>query len=389
MRKRKKPELPEVLLLVETSTGYGRGILDGIGRYIREHGPWLIRFKRRGLVDPELRWLRDWKGHGIIARTTTASLARKLRATGLPIVELLGDREVGPAKVHADNRAEGRLAAEHLMDCGLQHFAFFATYDSWAIPVQQAGYQQTLAQRGYACDVFPQSGKPSRVPAWEPARRSDVVGWLRQLPKPAGVFTPDLEHALCLLDLCRAKGIAVPEQIAILVNGDDPVLYNVTTPPLSGVDTNPSLVGYEAAALLNRMMAGGHPPKEVLWVQPARVVARQSTDVLNISDVEVALAVRFIREHACRGIDVSDVAVAGSLSRRGLERRFQAILCRTPKEEILRVQLERAKMLLECSDTNIELIARRSGFGSFKNFARIFSRQLGVTPRQYRRERKL
>ena len=389
MRKRKKPELPEVLLLVETSTGYGRGILEGVGRYVREHGPWLIYFQRRGLVDLAPRWLRDWKGHGIIARTATAGMAKKLLATGLPVVELLGEREIRPAKVHADNVAEGRLAAEHLLDCGLRHFGFFASYDSWAIPLQQKGFQQTLAEKGYSCEIFEHPEKLRRLPAWATAQRPAVVGWLRQLPKPAGVFTPDLEHALCLLELCRAKGIAVPEQIAILVNGDDPVLYNVTTPPLSGVDTNPSLVGYEAAALLNRMMAGGRPPKDVLWVQPARVVARQSTDVLNISDAEVALAVRFIREHACRGIDVSDVSVAGSFSRRGLERRFQAILNRTPKEEILRVQLERAKMLLERRDMNIELVARQSGFASFKNFARIFSRHLGVTPRQYRQERKL
>jgi len=58
-----------------------------------------------------------------------------------------------------------------------------------------------------------------------------------------------------------------------------PVLYNMTAPPLSGVDTNPSLVGYKAAALLDRLMAGQPPPRDVLWVSPARVVARQSTDV--------------------------------------------------------------------------------------------------------------
>ena len=173
------------------------------------------------------------------------------------------------------------------------------------------------------------------------------------------MFTCDLEHALCLLDICRAEGIAVPEQMAMLANGDDPVLYNVTTPPLSGVDTNPSLVGYKAAALLDRMMAGQPPPRDVLWVPPARVVVRWSTDVIKIADGDVASAVRFIREHACRGIDVSDLAAATSLARRTMERRFYKHLGRTPKEEILRVQLERAKMLLECSDTSIELIAAK------------------------------
>ena len=154
MRKRQRPQLPEVLLLIETSTGYGRGILDGIGRYVREHGPWLIYFERRGLTDLRTSWLRDWKGHGIIARTATAALAKALRATGIPVVELLGDRQNSPAKVHADNEAAGRLAAEHLLDCGLQRFGFFASNTSWAIPLHQKGFQETLARRGYACDVF-------------------------------------------------------------------------------------------------------------------------------------------------------------------------------------------------------------------------------------------
>lgn len=388
MSKRKKPYLPEVLLLIETSTGYGRGILEGIGRYVRERGPWLIYFERRGLADPPPRWLRQWRGHGIIARTATPAVARRLRGTGLPVVELLGDRREGPAKVHTDNTSGGRLAGEHLLDCGLRNFGFFASEESWAIPLQRKGFCEALAKRGYACSIYETPGKGRIVPAWQESQRPAVTTWLQKLPKPAGVFTCDPEHALCLLDICRTQGIAVPEQVAIIASGDDPVLYNVTTPPLSGVDTNPGLVGYEAAALLDRMMAGQRPPKQMLSVPPARIVARQSTDVVKIADTDVAAAVRFIRQRACLGIDVSDVAATMSLARRTLERRFREHLGRTPKGEILRVRLDRAKMLLQCGDASIESVARRSGFASFRNFARIFRREVGMTPRQFRRERK-
>lgn len=389
MPKRRKPQLPEVLLLIETSTGYGRGILDGIGRYVREHGPWLMYFERRGLLDLPTSWLCDWKGHGIIARTATAAMAKTLRAAGIPVVELLGDRQKSPAKVHADNRAAGRLAAEHLLDCGLRSFGFFAVGGSWAVPEQREGFCQALAEREYACAAYRSPGRGRRVPARQDAEGKAIAAWVRSLPQPVGIFTSDPEHALCLLDICRTQRLAVPEQVAILANGDDPVLYNVTTPPLSGVDTNPSLVGYEAAALLDRMMAGALPPEDVLWVPPSRVIARQSTDVVNVADKDVAMAVRFIREHACRGIGVSQVVEAAGLSRRVLERRFGEHLHRTPKEEILRVRIERAKMLLEQSDMVIELVAKNSGFASFKHFAEIFRRQVGVTPRQFRRERSV
>ena len=386
MPKRKKPRLPEVLLLIETSTGYGRGILDGVGRYVHEHGPWLIHFERRGLMEPAPRWVRQWPGHGIIARTAMPAVAKILRATGLPVVELLGDRPKGPAKVHADNVAQGRLAAEHLLDCGLRNFGFFATNDFWAILQQREGFCAALAKREYKCYVYEPPSRQRFLPERQDAHQPAVLNWLRSLPRPVGIFTSDPEHALCLLDICRAQNIAVPEQVAILANGDDPVIHNVTTPPLSGVDANPSLVGYKAAALLDRMMAGQPPPKEVLWVPPARVVSRQSTDVVYIADRDVATAVRFIREQACRGINVSEVAAAAHVSRRVLERRFHEALGRTPKDEILRVQIERAKMLLDRRDMPVEQIAKTSGFNTPKHFAEIFRRVVGMSPRQFRRE---
>jgi len=119
-------------------------------------------------------------------------------------------------------------------------------------------------------------------------------------------------------------------------------------------------------------------------VEPGQIVARQSTDILAIDDPEVAQAVRFIREHACRGISVQDVADAMAISRRGLERRFPKFLSRTPKEEIMRVQIDRARMLLRETDMTIELVTKRSGFDSLKHFARVFRRATGVTPRAFR-----
>lgn len=105
-----------------------------------------------------------------------------------------------------------------------------------------------------------------------------------------------------LLDLCRSCGVAVPEQIAVLGVDNDEVLCSVSFPPLSSIDPNSSRIGYEAAALLDRMMAGEPLEENAVWVQPGQVVARQSTDILAIDDPEAALAVRFIREHACQGI---------------------------------------------------------------------------------------
>src|SRR5882762_4897964 len=59
---------PRVALLIESSRAYGRGLLLGVARYVREHGRWSIFLQERSLGDLSPGWLEDWEGDGIIAR---------------------------------------------------------------------------------------------------------------------------------------------------------------------------------------------------------------------------------------------------------------------------------------------------------------------------------
>jgi transcriptional regulator GlxA family with amidase domain len=52
------------------------------------------------------------------------------------------------------------------------------------------------------------------------------------------------------------------------------------------------------------------------------------------------------REHACAGISVRDVLRHCPMARRGFESRLKALIGRTPREEITRVQISRVKELL-------------------------------------------
>jgi LacI family transcriptional regulator len=147
---------------------------------------------------------------------------------------------------------------------------------------------------------------------------------------------------------------------------------------------NTHRTGYEAAALLDRMMAGKAVRAVAHLIPPLGVAARQSTDVLAVDDREVARAVQFIREHACEGINVSDVLGAVPLSRRVLEQRFQRLLGRTPREEILHVRLGRVRQLLAETDLALYQIAERTGFEHVEYLSVVFKRETGKTPRDFR-----
>jgi LacI family transcriptional regulator len=211
---------------------------------------------------------------------------------------------------------------------------------------------------------------------------------MRGLPRPIGIATPGDLHAVCLLDLCRELKIAVPEEMAILGCGNDPVICETVHPTLSSLDLDPRRMGYEAARLLDRKMAGKSSP-DIHYVSPSHIAVRQSTDHMAIHDTDLIQAMQYIRDTSCKGINVSHVAEQVGVSRRGLERRFHRILGTTPKEEILRTRLECAKDLLAQSDISVEKIARRCGFASLAYFSRAFRRELGITANAYRKMRRL
>lgn len=379
-----------MLLLIETSRAYGRGLVEGIARYAEEHGPWSIHFDERGLADRLPRWFKDWRGDGIIARTTHRADVARLLAAGPPVVELYPDPRSSPPGVHPDEEALARMAASHFFDRGLRHFGFFCTDDTFWVDLRRRAFEQLLWRHGHACQSF--HFPPARTSTGKKPRSIDdrgVIRWLRAIPKPCGVFCATDFFAMRLARTCRDAGVAVPEEVAVLGVDDDPVFCGVCYPRLSSIDLGPTRIGYKAAALLDRMMAGKSPPSRGIRVDPLRVITRGSTDVLAIADPDVARAARLIREQACQRLRIAQVAEAVGLSRRVLEQRFQRALDRSPKAEILRLRMERAKMLLSTTDTAIATVAKASGFGSLEYFARAFRRAAGITPRAYRQEQRL
>jgi LacI family transcriptional regulator len=72
------------------------------------------------------------------------------------------------------------------------------------------------------------------------------------------------------------------------------------------------------------------------------------------------------------------------VNRRTLERRFTSVLGHTPLDEIRRVRLERAKVLLQ-TDLPVYEVAQRSGFATPEYLATSFLAAMGMTPTEYRR----
>jgi len=381
---------PRVALLIESSRAFGRGLLFGVAQYVREHGPWSIFLQERSLADLSPAWLRNWEGDGVIARVENRPMAEAIRRLGLPAVDLrclLPDLEL--PSVRPDDEGIARLASEHLLERGFRHFAFCGFNGADYSDARRQRFARRVAEAGFHCSVFEDPQAPRRAGTLEYEEHGlkyedRVARWLNQLPKPVGLMACNDIRGQQVLNACRDVGLTVPDEVAVIGVDNDEMLCELSDPPLSSVAPNSKRIGYEAGALLARMMAGRKPPIEPVSVEPEGVVTRRSTEVLAIEDRHIANVVRFIREHACEGIDVSDLLKAAPLSRSALERRFARTLGRSPKEEILRVRLNRARQLLAETDFPLWTVAEKIGLEHSEYLNVIFKKKTGQTPGQFR-----
>jgi LacI family transcriptional regulator len=215
-----------------------------------------------------------------------------------------------------------------------------------------------------------------------------LADWLDALPKPVGLMACNDDRGRQVLEACRAAKINVPEEIAVVGVDDDELLCELADPPLSSVALNAERGGYQAAALLDKMMrsrARARKPQRLV-VEPLHVVTRHSTDIIALDDHEVATVLRYIHHNAVRPIRIEDLLEQVQISRRALEIRFRRAMGRTIHAEIQRVRLERAKRLLLESELPIPKVAASAGYDSASYLSQVFRQAVGTTPARYRRE---
>jgi len=208
------------------------------------------------------------------------------------------------------------------------------------------------------------------------------------LGRTVGLLAANDRYAWHAIDACRAGGIRVPEDLAVLGVDNDVLLDDLVRPSLSSIKPAAFQVGIEAGRLLTALMDGGTAPARAMVIPPEGFVTRNSTDVLTLEDEAVVSAVRFIRLNADKPISVEDVQRDVMISRRNLERRFKLVLGRSLLQEIRRVRIERACDLLRDTDFDMQLIAERCGFQSQIRFSTVFGQVRGVSPSGYRKKHR-
>ncbi len=382
-----KKQRKSVALLIETSNAYARGLLEGIVEYQRQRDSWSVFLpeQERGATPP--RWLRNWKGDGVIARIETAEIAKSISKLHVPVVDLSSSRRVADIPwVETDDEAIATLAFDHLFERGFRQFAFCGpknfNWSTW----RMEHFLKRCQLAGVPCDCFQTDSPYARSPV-KSAKKPSLEAWLTKLQKPTGMLCAYDIQAQIVLDTCRNISLPVPEQIAVIGVDNDSLLCDLSHPSLTSVAPDARGAGFHAAQLLDDLMNGRvESGMSSLLMKPLGIVQRQSTDITAVSNDDIASAIRFIRDHACDGINVGDVLTHVHLSRRTLESQFLQATGKTPHDMIATIRIDRVQRLLQQSELSLDEIAKHAGFEHTEYMSVVFKKRFGVSPGRYRRQ---
>ena len=374
----------------------GMGLLCGVGKFVRSHGDWLITLHDTD-IDHTLNGLQaNCQYDGILASIQNAAAIQTLQNAALPIVDVCGRFDCPRIpRVVVDQRRVGILAYAHLISCGVPNVAFYGFAEDQQSRERLESIMQCAADDQRNVPVLRQCVGAGIDSAGDPMSKcsgseAELEAWVRSLAKPVGVIAEDDWLGKRVLEACRRCGLPVPGEVGVIGSGSDEALREFCIPALSSVPIPNQRIGYQAADLLSTLMDGKAAPQHEILVSPANVAARSSTEGPVKRDACVSMALKFIQENACKGINTEDILdhLAQNsylVSRSTLERRFRDALRRSPKDEILRVRIARAGELLMNTTYPLAKIAEMVSIQRPEHLSATFKRLTGQLPGELRR----
>ena len=412
-------DVPRVILLLYPNAGYDRGILQGIRRYARDHGPWIFYLagEEPGLPLPEMETvsstrikaidvgkgrrrmyvpnLRQWGATGIIGRLQTPEIAKMALKSGVPVIAMdLSDEQLAGglslakvSELRPDSHKAGRMAAEHLLERGFRHFGYCGYANRTWSERRRQGFCERLEEAGFRCDVYQPPKQKTPLP-WQRERKS-ITAWLDSLPKPVGIMTCNDVRGLQVLETCtlaensrarrrgrggrgrRSASVRVVESFAVQRR-----VESRTRRLSSGRIARQADVRVETRVRSESRSSrfGSSRGNRPTW-WPSRI--RRSPPPCDSS----------ARTPTSRSASTTSWRRSRSRAEPWKSASSTA-LGRSIRSEIQRVRLTRTKQLLLETDMSAAKISDVVGFSSLSYLSKVFHRETGETLAQYRRHNR-
>ena len=130
---------------------------------------------------------------------------------------------------------------------------------------------------------------------------------------------------------------------------------------------------------------------ESLFVYAIRAYASSSAAppkgwLAAMSDKHLCKAIQAMHSRLDESWSVESLAREARMSRSAFALKFKTVLGQTPLEYLTQWRMYRAGAMIRSNNTSFSEVASAVGYGSESSFSRVFSREMGVAPREYRRK---
>jgi len=380
----------KIILLSDFAEEYNKNLLRGITRYSKDHGPWTFckmpTYYRETIgIDGILKWAKEWEANGIIGQFYNNEEVEKFTQANIPVIaQDFKERFTDIPNITGAYKETGRLGANYFLKKGFKNFAFYGFGNIVWSRERAEGFEERIQEAGFNVHYY-EHKDPKLIDLWyyKPSALSD---WLKSLPKPIALMTCDDNQGLHIAEAAKHAGIRIPDEVAVLGVDNDGMICDLSDTPLSSTELDAEKGGYEAARLMEQMVAEKTCYGPDIVVKATQVVTRHSTDIFASKDKYIVSGLKYIHGNLDKNLKVDQVLKEVPLSRRSLEKRFMLTTGYPVYEYIYNQRIEKFTQLLLETDMTIFEIALDLGLSDSKNIARQFKQVKGLTPMEYRKK---
>ena len=175
-------KIPRIIVIVQTISSYGRGLIRGIARYSRLHGPWSF-FSERGEPQDILPFLENWNPNGTIICTADVKNIKPLIPSDLPTIVIASNGSIaGYPNVLGDLENDSKMAAEYFLNLGFRNIAYCGFGNLEWSTIRGKYFSERLAKEGIEVPYY---NKPFLIlhKHWQ-NELEELADWLRDHVSP-------------------------------------------------------------------------------------------------------------------------------------------------------------------------------------------------------------
>lgn len=367
---------PMIAIAFDLNFRHAAELFSGISDYVNETRlGWRLMPLNFGFEERLVELANSSLLTGAIGTFVSDNWLEQLISKGVAAVNMFNFSEIKHIpSIGPNDKAMGKLAAEHLLAQRVVRFAFLGTDNTYQNRLRAHGFKNALPQAAIYNELTINPLLAEQIQQLTSKR--DLLG----------IFCCNDRSARECILIARKKGLQCGRDFLIVGVDDDPSESVFAGTGISSFKQPIKEIGYKAAQTLHGLLTKKPLSGANILDTPARLIVRESSMFLPSNHANIAQrAVNFLRENlADPQMEIISVAETLGVSRRVLEIACKKQLGTSPYKLLTKARLKLAQDILKTTRLAVMEVGIRCGYPEPHHFSAWFKKQTGTSPKAFR-----